>query len=236
MKITPPSISVIIPAFNEEQNLGGAVLTTQEALGKITSIYEIIIIDDASWDKTYEVAQKLALQDKNIRLIRNDKNRGFGYNFKEGVKLAQYDYIGMVPGDNEIEPYSIKEIFSYIGKADIVIPYTVNFNIRPLLRHIVSRVFTHLVNFLFALNLKYFNGPVVYRKDIIKNIPINTDSFAFQAEALVKILKRKQIKYVEVGMYLKKRNYGSSKAFRRKNILGVIKTLIRLLLEFNFNL
>ena len=217
------SISVIIPAYNEEGNLKGTVDVVVAAVTGRFSDYEILIFDDGSQDGTGPLADKLAASDATgrIKVIHNGVNRGFGYNFRRGVELATEDYIGMIPGDNEIAEDSVAAILDAAGKAEIVAAYTVNVGVRPLMRRIVSKTFTTLMNLLFGLRLRYFNGPTVYRRELIQSIPITTSGFAFTASIMVRLI-RSGHSYVEVGMHLKPRDYGGSKAFAPSNIVSVI--------------
>ena len=229
-----PSISFIIPALNEEQNLATVVKEVLGALDDLFSAYEILIFDDGSNDATGEVADRLAEENENIRVIHNGANRGFGYNYREGVRLSKYDYIIMVPGDNEVPGSSIKAILSRLGSADIIIPYMINKEVRSLFRRIISRTTITFVNLLFGLNIRYYNGPVLHKSEIIKSIPLTTDSFAYQIEALVRLLKS-GYSYTEVGFNIQIRVYGKTKTFRLKNVINVITTLFRLCREINFN-
>lgn len=225
-----PTISVIVPALNEEKNIAPTIENVLVAIGDRFSDYEIIVFDDCSSDRTGDIIEELAVTNKRIKVVHNKKTMGFGYNYRKGVEFANYDYISMIPGDNEISPDSIKDMYSAIGKADIVIPYTVNYWIRPLLRQYLSCIFTKTLNFLFNLRLNYYNGPVIHKRELIKSIGISTNSFAFQVEALVKLIKS-GYSFIQVGMFLKERRHGKSKAFRFKNIIGVLKTIIILFLD-----
>lgn len=225
-----PSISFVIPALNEEGNLAAAVKEALGALNNNFSAYEILIFDDGSSDNTGKVAEDLAAQNNNIKVIHNGTTRGFGYNYREGVKLAKCDYVIMIPGDNEIPGSSIKEILRRTGEADIVIPYIINKQVRSLFRRIISKTGMTLINLLFGLRIKYYNGPVLHKSDIIKSTPLTTSGFAYQIEALVRLLKSGHT-YVEVGMNIRIREYGSTKIFRIKNLASVARTVIKLFWE-----
>jgi len=222
--VSSKTISVIVPAFNEEGNLRVTVEGIEDILNARFNEYEILIFNDCSTDQTGKIANDLAKKNHKIRLIQNPQNMGFGYNYVKGVDLATKNYIMLIPGDNEISEQSIGKICDLIGEADIIIPYTVNTQVRPFSRRVISRVFTQLVNLIAGLNLHYYNGPCIHRSDIIKSVQMATWGYAYMASILAKLIKG-GCNYVEIGMYLKPRRHGKSKAFRLKNIMRVMKTL-----------
>lgn len=224
-----PTLSVVIPALNEEGNLQDTIRSVCWAMGQKFDAYEIIIFDDGSTDRTGQIAEKLAKEDKNITVIHNSKTMGFGYNIRAGIERARYEYITMIPGDNEIPASSIERLFKHTGPADIVVSYFTNQEIRPFHRQIVSRLYTATLNLIFGLNLKYYNGPFVYRRTV-QEIPITTYGFAFLASNLIRMLKM-GYSFVEVGIPLGERKHGSSKAITIFNIIIVIKTILLLFLE-----
>jgi len=228
------TLSIIIPAFNEEKNIESAVKNAISAAEGKFSDFEILLFNDCSQDNTGVIIDKLKKEDSRIRVIHNRKNEGFANSYKKGVELAEKDFVAMVPGDDEISAESVSEIFGLVGKADIIIPYTVNRQIRSFSRQLISSFFTALINFLFGLKLKYFNGPVVHRRELIQSIKIKSSSFAFQAEALVQLIKMGH-SFIEVGMYIKNREYGKSKALRLNNLLGVLKTVFELFQKVYFS-
>lgn len=227
-----PSISVIVPAYNEEENLAGAILSITSAAVDNFNGHEILVIDDCSSDKTGSIADEISRKDQNVRVFHNPKNMGFGYNYRMGVGLATKDYIGLIPGDNEILEESIKEIFSCVGKADMVLPYHTNSEVRSFLRRSLSGSFTALLNLLFGYRLKYYNGPVVHKREIITRVPMTTDGFAYQAEIITRLLKEGH-SYIEIGMKIRNRQHGHSKALYPKNVWSVFKTVAKLYWELN---
>lgn len=228
-----PSISFIVPALNEEGNLNAAINEILGALDDAFSAYEILIFDDGSTDNTGKISDDLAYKNKNIKVIHNGLTRGFGYNYREGVRLAKCDYVIMIPGDNEIPGSSIKDILRYAGSADIVIPYILNKEVRSVFRRIISRTGMTIINLLFGLRIKYYNGPVLHKTGIIKSVPLTTSGFAYQIEALVRLLKS-GYSYVEVGMNIRIREYGTTKIFRIKNLVSVANIVIKLFREIHF--
>lgn len=228
------SISVIIPAFNEEGNLENTVKDVVSAIETANiENYEILIFNDFSGDRTGEVAERLAIESKRIRVIHNPKNMGLGYNYQKGIELAKNDYVIMVPGDNEVEGKSVGNLFSQVGKADIIISYTANPETRPKTRQIISKSFVKLMNFLFGLKLRYYNGICLIRKDLLQKVEMTTFGFAYMAEILTKLIKSGH-SFVEVPMYIRPRAYGRVSVFRLKSITGVIRTILLLFSEVYF--
>ena len=224
-----PSVSVIMPAFNEEGNLASSVESVRKALGQLRD-FEVIIIDDCSHDATGRVADRLAQEDRRIVVVHNPRNMGLGYNYRKGVELARHDYTLMIPGDNEIPARSIEAIADKMGEPDMIIPYMLNSHIRPAGRRIISWLFVRTMNVLFGLHLRYFNGPCAIRSQALKTVPIDTNGFAYMAASLVRLMKRGH-SYVQVGIWLQEREFGRSKALRPKNVASVAKTVLSLVLE-----
>ncbi len=221
------SVTVIIPALNEEKNLSAAVATVLEAVGRGFQDYELLVFDDGSTDRTGQIADELAARNSRIRVIHNPRNMGFGYNYLRGVQLARMDYVAMFPGDNEIPGKAVQTVLEAVGSADIVIPHAVNPEVRGWSRRMISRCFVLLINGLFGLRLRYYNGPCVLRRTLLQSVPMKTHGFAYMASILVRLIRSGHT-YVEVGIPLQPREHGRSKAFRVKNIVSVVSTLAEL--------
>ena len=223
-------ISIIVPAYNEEKNLADAINGLCVALKnkEMFDQCEIIIFNDCSSDMTGEIADRLANDNPIIRVFHNKKNMGLGYNFKEGVRVAKGEYITWLPGDNENLADSFVETLSYAGKTDIIIPFTSNQKIRPFSRRFISNIYTMANNLLFGLNLKYYDGLSVYKREFLRALlPQMTHSFAFSAEIIINLLKSGAT-YIEVPVKIKPRTSSRSSAFKIKNIIGTIKAIIKL--------
>lgn len=221
------SISVVIPAYNEAANLAAAVESACAAAEKHFRDYEILVIDDASTDGTGELADRLAAANPRVKVTHNAENKGFGYNYRLGARQAAMDYVGVLPGDNEITAESVDAIFALTGTADMVLPYHANAAERSLFRRALSGAFTALINLLFGHSLRYYNGPVIHRRELLASAPMTTDGFAYQAEILLHLLRRGH-SYVETGMNIRSRQHGHSKALYPVNVWRVFSTVGRL--------
>lgn len=228
MPVSAKSLTVIIPAYNEEENLARAVRNYSDAVGSLIGDYELIIFNDCSSDRTGEIADRLAGENSRVRVVHNKVNMGLGYNFREGVRLSRKEFCTLLPGEGEVLGSSIRELLQHIGEADLVISYVGNPGARRLYRRLISWGLTSLLNILFGHRLKYYNGLVIYGTRMLDGIRMTTNSFAYQAEVLVRLFKRGH-SYREVPFFVEKTKGTTS--FRIKNMVGVFFAILRLFFE-----
>lgn len=219
------TVTVFIPAFNEEKNLANAVAGALSAVAGRVDGYEILILDACSSDRTGAIADELAAVNPHIRVIHPKKWAGLGANYMEGVRQARMEYFVMFPGDNENSWQSLAEAIAMAGKADIIISYTLNMEVRALHRRLISNAFVGLLNCLFGLTMRYYNGNAVYKAKQLQALEVKSQDFAYNAEILIKLIKS-GCSYTEFGIQIKPTN--KTAIFSMKNIVGVIKTISRL--------
>lgn len=219
------SLSIIIPAYNEEGNIRATCLEMAELAEKHLEDYEILVFDDCSQDRTSEVVKGLQKSNPRILLVRNPVNRGLGYNYRAGILKARCRYSIMVPGDHEVIAESLDLVFGQLGTTDIIICRSANPGVRPWVRQFLSRVFTASVNLMFGLNVQYYNGPAVVRTDLAKEFLPSTNSFAYMAVILVQLLKL-GFTYRHMTFSLRARKFGRTKAFEFRNVVNVMKDVL----------
>ena len=222
---TKPSVSFIVPALNEERSIEGAARTCQAAAEGIVSDYEIILVNDGSRDRTGELMDELARKFPRMRVIHNPRNLGFGGAFKAGLACARMDYVVRICGDDQVPVPGVRAVLAEIGRADLVIPYIANpAEYRSWGRRFASWGFTTVVNTLFSQRAPYYNHSVVFRRDDVQAICIATDGFAYQAEAVVKLLLAGHT-FVPVGINDAARIHGTSTALRPRNVWKAVKAI-----------
>lgn len=224
------SISVIVSAYNEEQNINATINNVEAALYEAGVLdTEILFFDDGSNDKTFSSVYGAWHQGHApVWLLRNPRNMGFGYNFFEGVRLAAKDYVCIFPGDNETSQQTMIGLFKNAGKADIITTYTINMEDRPWGRRLLSRIFTLGMNTLFGCELQYYNGPFLVRREIMKEVTLKTSGFTFGLLTLVQLI-RKGYSFKEIPMVLQKKPEYKSSALKFKNVCKVLWSVFLLL-------
>lgn len=228
--MTKPTLSIVIPALNEEANISAAVSEVIKAVEGRCSEYELLLFNDGSRDRTGERMEQMAQRNSRIRVFHNAVPLNTGAVFQKGVSLARYEYVMMVPGDNENPSQALIGPMAAIGQADLIIAYTANPEVRPWVRRLISWTYQRLLNLLFGLRLKYYNGTSIYRTADLRRITIRSTSFAHLAERLIKLI-RSGCSYVEVGIRIVPPSGRRSKAFRWKNLIGVSGSILKLFYE-----
>ena len=227
VKQVPISLSVIVPARNEEENVEMVLEEFVQTFGIRLKEFEILFYNDASSDKTGEQAEKMARQYKEIRVIHNKTNMNLGRIFSDGIKRARYDYVTYLPCDGEWIGWEFYRLITRYDEADIVIGRTSQ-RVRPLIRILLSRLYVKIVNLLFKLNLQIYNTPTVVKTEHARSIEIESPGFGFGAEYLVKLIY-KGLSYTHVeDLALRKRNSGISTALVFNSWFEVGKSLYRL--------
>lgn len=221
-------VSFIVPALNEEVNLRDTIEEIRAAAQALDD-YEIILVNDGSSDRTPEIMQELASSDHRVRVIHNSRNMGLGHAYKVGVAEVRMPYVIMVPGDNNHSAADgIIPILCCRGQADVIIPYVSNRNVRSVHRIAISSFFSGLMNTLFGMHVRYYNGLVLHRRDLIQKTTIETNGFCYQAEALVRLLKN-GASFIQIPVVIGAHGDRNSRAFRLQNLITIGRTILLLL-------
>lgn len=223
-----PSISVIMPALNEENGIRDAIETTLSAFEQYGIDGEIVVINDGSHDKTRDIVlSMIETQGDKIRLVDHNSPQGMGASFWDGVRAASKDAVTIQPGDNENDPREILQYVDTLKRVDIVIPFVYNRSVRPVFRNIISALFCFIINSTFHSSFNYTNGTTLYRKSILSGIKCRSTGFFFLAETLIKVVKRGYL-FAEVPYALSKRCGGSSKAVSIRSLIKVVQSYLGL--------
>ncbi|NSW44875.1 MAG: glycosyltransferase family 2 protein [Bacteroidales bacterium] len=219
-------LSIIIPVYNEEKFvtlLLDKVLAVH-LLNKLEK--EIIIIDDASTDKTNQIIQKYINQNSNYNFIfyKQEKNCGKGAAIHKGIEIATGDIIIIQDADLEYNPNEYNRVIKPIldGYADVV--YGSRFigsqphRILYYWHRAGNSLLTWLSNVFSNLNLTDMETCYkAFRAEIIKSIPLKEKRFGFEPEVTAKIAKIKGIRIYEVGISYYGRTYADGKKINWKD-------------------
>jgi glycosyltransferase involved in cell wall biosynthesis len=220
-------VSVVIPAFNEQENIRSAIGDLKQAVGNAADQFEIIVVDDGSTDSTGEIVEELARHDPSVRLVRHTQNVGYGGALVSGFKAAKLRYIFFTDADRQFDPTEISRLIPYLRESRMVIGYRESRH-DPLHRKIYGNFFTRLANLLFRLQVKDMNCAFkIFERSIIEGEEFLSKGALINAE-LIAIAMHKGIEPVQVAVSHFPRKSGSQTGGSIRVILKAAGELLRL--------
>jgi glycosyltransferase involved in cell wall biosynthesis len=223
-----PNISFFCPAYYDEKNLPRLIPEVVNLLSEVAEQYEIIIIEDGSPDDTGKVADELAKQFPNVRVIHHLQNLGYGATLAEGWKAGKYDWVFTTDGDRQYDVNEFKTFLNYLDQADAVVGFRRNREI-SFLRKIQSNTYNWLVSALLGLRFKDLNCSFkAVRKSFLDRINFQAKSAFSDAELLLK-LKQLDAKIIELPVTHYRRLHGKASGANFKVIFSTVKDLLRAL-------
>jgi glycosyltransferase involved in cell wall biosynthesis len=187
------SLSVIVPAYNEEHTIGSVL----HALVKVLpDVHEVIVIDDGSTDRTAEIAKEFARVCACVRVIQMNRNQGKTAALRTGFAVSTGDIVVVQDADLEYDPEDMPSLIEPIvaGKADVV--YGSRFLVKRAARilyfrhYLANKTLTFLSNLLTDLNFSDVEtGYKAFRGEIIRKMVIKSQGFGFEIEVTAKVAK-----------------------------------------------
>lgn len=221
------SLSVVIPAYNEEGNLTKLVNETVKEARKVCKDFEIVIVNDGSKDKTSEVAHSLARTYKEVRTIDHKKNQGVALAWRTGVTSAKKDIILYIEGDGQ-QPFKDQyELLKKIKDYDLVLGYrSFRFDYSKF-RLAMSYGYLFLIFALFGLRYKDVGWSQAYRRKIFDKIEMKSVTPFFDTEVVIKA-RRLGFRVTEARSYYHKRESGVTKYGNTKTAWIIFKEIVRM--------
>jgi len=186
------SLSIIIPAYNEENGIN-ATITKLKAMNKD---YEIIVVDDGSTDNTYKIAKA-----NRVKIIRHPYNKGYGAALKTGIREASANLVLFIDADNQHSPDDIPELVKYADTYDMVVGARTGSSDMSLFRRFGRKIFNALANYLAEMKIPDLNsGFRVVKKDVVMEfMNILPNEFSFTTTLTLAMIKEGyNLKYVPV--------------------------------------
>lgn len=219
-------LTVVIPAFNEEKNLSQSVMALIEKLSTFVPSFELLVVDDASHDRTGAIADQLASNDPRVRVFHHPENRGIGAGFVTGVRNASGEWFMLIPADLAMDLDELRKYFDAACNADVVVGLRSDKSDYSILRRLVSWSNITLVRLLFGMRERQFQYISLYRTRILSEMNIEFSSSAFfWPEVLIKA-KSKGHHLIEVEIHYVPRQCGHATGADPKLILLTIRDMI----------
>ena len=223
--MTKHSLSVVLPAFNEEGNIAKMVEHVISVVDDLDlSKYEVIVVDDGSKDRTGKILDDLANKYKSLHTIHHTKNRGYADALKTGFNNAEYPLIFYTDSDRQFDVNELKPMLKEIDDCDIICGYRAK-RMDPAKRIFTAWVYNKLVNLIFGLNVRDVDCAFkLFKKKALDEINIESKGFLVDLEILSKV-KQKGFTIKEFPITHYKREEGSSTVSHKailKTISGIL--------------
>jgi dolichol-phosphate mannosyltransferase len=216
------SLSMVAPAYNEENNIDLFTRTTDQALIELgLSDYELIIVDDGSYDGTWEKLRSLENDFQRLRIYRHEKNIGYGAALLNGMTKAKMKYIAYTDTDMQFDLLDLSQFFSFLGDFDVVLGYRENRS-DPSHRILIANGYNELCSRIFDIpGIRDIDCSLkLISKTAFESIEPKRKGFGFDLEIVTKLIK-KGYSVAQVPVNHRQRHSGGSKV----NLFQVLRTL-----------
>lgn len=217
--------SIIIPFFNEEENIKFVMNELIEALSSENFLYEIIAVNNGSTDKSAEILQVYS-KVNFIKIVTVEENKGFAWGIRQGVNIANGKWICFFGGDGQTYAGDVVEMlrFTFCNKK---IRFLTGYRISRhdgIVRYIISKIFNNMFRFLFKVKIQDINGtPKIIDNVFINKIDIRSMGWFIDAELILNA-KYYNMSIVEYPVKFRKRNNGKTH-IRLESIYEFIKEI-----------
>ena len=227
----PRSISLVIPMYQEAENIEHAITTAVEALRGWD--YEIVVVDDASTDQGPEIVRRLAERDARIRMIRHDRNRKLGGSLRTGFAAARGDLVLYMDADLPFDPHEIPRAVRAmeVTRADMIAGYRIDRTMEGVRRAVYSLAYNGLIGLLFGWPHRDINFSFkLMRREVLDAIELRAEGSLIDAELVVKA-KNLGFSIQQLGLDYFPRTRGRSHLAGIDVVLKILVELVRLFPE-----
>lgn len=216
-------LSVIAPAYNEVENLVVFCQKTFPVVKKITSKFEVIIVDDGSTDNSWTLLKKLKGFYPQLKIIRLRRQSGQTACLMTGFNYARGEVIITIDADLQHNPADIAKLVAALDKNTDVVSGLRNTRGRPLINRLISWVEFRLVRLILGIKLEDSGvAPNAYKREVMANINL----FGEMHRYLIPILAWRGFAVKTVPVTIRPRMAGQSKYKTSKAIKGFLDLLI----------
>ncbi|MGP8190987.1 MAG: glycosyltransferase family 2 protein [Methanobacterium sp.] len=218
-------ISVIIPMYNEEDNVIRTLTDVENVLNKYED-HEIIVVDDGSYDDTYKLAEKFESNNSNFHILKHLVNMGMGRALRTGFENTTGDIVVTIDADLSYNASQIPKLADELinnETIDIIVgsPYMEGGEVNnvPIMRLIISKIANKFAGYAMSENLSTVTAVLrAYRRDVLDSLELESNGTEINLEILSKASATKY-RIKEVPAVLEGRKLGNSKLkFRSKTI------------------
>jgi glycosyltransferase involved in cell wall biosynthesis len=224
-----PSLSVFFPAYNDAPSLPGLLARTFAVLEAHVVDYEVIVIDDGSYDGTAAVLEQLRGQyGARLRVVTHPRNRGYGGALRSGFEAATREIVFYTDGDSQYDVGELPRLLQLVGPdTGLVNGYKLERH-DPAHRIWIGKTYNFCARLLFRIRIRDIDCDYrLIRRALLERIHLTSTSGTICVE-LVRKLEMTGCGVVETGVRHYPRLYGKSQFFRLRSLATTLYELVRL--------
>ena len=216
------SLSVVLPAYNEEQVIGDTVSASLAALYAWLQDFEVIVVNDGSSDQTAAIVGAMCAKDRHVRLITHSSNQGYGAALVSGFAAAMKELTFFMDSDGQFDILDLNRFFPFVATYDAVIGYRIDRQ-DTWIRKLNAWGWKHVVELVLGVHARDIDCAFkLMRTEFLQTNALETRGAMINAELLYK-LKQAGYTYKEVGVHHLPRRGGQATGAN----LGVIARAFR---------
>jgi glycosyltransferase involved in cell wall biosynthesis len=223
-----PSLSVVVPCYNEEGSLEWFLPQLAAEAGGFSD-FEIIIVDDASRDRSPQIIAGLAPR-FGLRVITNPVNLGLGGAMRRGFDAARMDWLTYFPADGQVPAEEVRKFAPFMGAYDLIVGRRTAAPDYTRYRRLASRVYTRWVSLAFGLRISDFNWMQAWRRSLWVEYGSRSNSVFICGEFLVRS-QRARPRMIEIEVGYRPRHSGHAKNGSPKAALRAAADIARVFRE-----
>ena len=225
-----PSVSVVIPAYNEEEYVERTLTAVTSALERAGIEHEIVLVNDASTDRTAALADAAAAADPRVRVIHNPQNLTLGGSLRAGFAAARKELVlytdADLPFDLEEVPRAVRLL--QVQEADMLVAYRFDRTAEGTRRALYTWGYSVIIRALFGLKIRDVNFAFkLFRRSLLDRFVLKSGGSFIDAELVVRTLKAGG-QIIQIGVDYFPRTRGESKLASGKVIVRILSELTSL--------
>lgn len=226
------SITIAIPAFNEEECIEWVVKDTFKSLPKYFKDFEIVVVDDGSRDKTGTILDKLAKTNKKLRVI-HQKNGGYSKAMWTGIKASKKEFVAYMPADGQFLIEDMRHCFEMMKNNDLVLGYRGGRSDYTPKRIFFSYGFLLILLILFDIKYMDVGWVHIWRTKKVQKLKLMAMGGIFILTEILVRFKKLGYKIIEAPSYYRPRRAGEVKNAKLKVVFATFMNAIKLWIEIN---
>ncbi len=179
------SISISIPAYNEETTIASVVSESLRVLERYTDDFEVVVINDGSIDRTGLIVEELAQKDPHIRVFHHDRNLGFGQTIKEVWSYPQKEWVFFIPGDGQVPASELATLWPWHDRADFILGWRKK-RCDSWPRRIMALQYNALIRMVTSSRVHDIDSVALIRRALLRQMEFQSTSAFIHAECYLK--------------------------------------------------